>query len=140
MAASLLLQVASREFRLAVGWTEELSRFAFIGMVFIASACATLTHRHLRVSVLSDRIAEWIGPAPVAAFHLLILIGFDAVMVWYSALNFVEGLRFPNISPAIGFNQNHLFVFMSLGFAASALIHLADLLQLRRTAGARSGE
>ncbi|WP_420393674.1 TRAP transporter small permease [Acuticoccus sp.] len=128
MALSLFFQVVAREARLPVDWTEELSRFAFIAMVFLASAYATLRRRHLRVSVFSDLVARWVGPRPVAAFHLVILVAFEAVMVVYSALNFVEGLRFANISPAIGFNQNHLFVVMSVGFAASALINAADLL------------
>ncbi|MEM8664663.1 MAG: TRAP transporter small permease subunit, partial [Pseudomonadota bacterium] len=128
MAASLFLQVIAREFRLAVDWTEELSRFAFIAMVFLASAYATLRRRHLRVSVFSDLIAARIGMRPVAVFHLVILFGFDLVMVYYSALNFQEGLQFANISPALGFNQNHLFIVMCLGFAASALINLADLI------------
>lgn len=128
MAASLFLQVVAREFKLAVDWTEEMSRFVFIAMVFLASAYATLRRRHLRVSVVSDAIAGIVGDRPVAVFHLLILIGFDAVMVWYSGLNFMEGLQFPNISPSLGFNQSHLFAVMCLGFAASALINLADLI------------
>ena len=128
MAASLFFQIVAREFRLPVDWTEELSRFAFISMVFLASAYATLRRRHLRVSVFSDLVASRIGTRPVAIFHLVILAGFDAVMVWYSALNFWEGLRFANISPALGFNQNHLFAVMCVGFAASALINLGDLL------------
>lgn len=128
MALSLFLQVVAREFRLAVDWTEELSRFAFIAMVFLASAYATLRRRHLRVSVFSDLAAKAIGKRKVAAFHLVILVAFDSVMVWYSALNFWEGLQFANISPALGFNQNHLFVFMCLGFLASAIINLADLI------------
>lgn len=128
MAASLFLQVVAREFNLAVDWTEEMSRFVFIAMVFLASAYATLRRRHLRVSVVSDAIAGVVGDRPVAIFHLLILVGFDAVMVWFSALNFREGLQFPNISPSLGFNQSHLFAVMCVGFAASALINIADLL------------
>lgn len=128
MVTSLVLQIVAREFRLPVDWTEEMSRFAFISMVFLASAFATLKRRHLRVSVFSDFIAGRIGQRPVAAFHFIILFAFDSVMVWLSSLNFIEGLQFANISPALGFNQNHLFAFMCLGFAASALVNLIDLL------------
>lgn len=127
MVVSLMLQIVAREFRLPVDWTEEMSRFAFISMVFLASAFATLKRRHLRVSVFSDFIAGTVGNRAVAAFHLIILFAFDSVMVWFSALNFIEGFQFANISPALGFNQNHLFAAMCLGFAASALINLTDL-------------
>jgi len=135
MAGALLLQVLSREFQLAVDETEELSRFFFIAMVFLASAYATLRRRHLRVSVFSDAVARRIGERPVAIFHLIVLIGFDCALVWYSAMNFLDGLRFPNISPSLGFNQNNLFIVMCIGFAASALINFADLVSVLRGRG-----
>jgi TRAP-type C4-dicarboxylate transport system permease small subunit len=130
MVSSLVLQIVAREFRLPVDWTEEMSRFAFISMVFLASAYATVKRRHLRVSVFSDMIAGLIGNRAVAAFHLVILFAFDSVMVWYSGYNFVDGLQFANISPALGFNQNHLFAAMCLGFGASALVNLTDLVSV----------
>jgi TRAP-type C4-dicarboxylate transport system permease small subunit len=102
MCAALLLQIVAREFTIGADWTEELSRFAFISMVFLAAAYATLTRRHLEVTVFSDLIAMRIGRAKVAAFHCAVLLAFDAAMAWYSALNFVDGLRWPNISPALG--------------------------------------
>lgn len=127
MVSSLMLQIVAREFKLPVDWTEEMSRFAFISMVFLASAYATIRRRHLRVSVFSDFVARRIGNRAVAVFHLTILFGFDSVMVWYSGYNFVDGLQFANISPALGFNQNILFAAMCLGFGASALVNLTDL-------------
>jgi TRAP-type C4-dicarboxylate transport system permease small subunit len=127
MAISLLLQIIAREFRLPIDWTEESSRFAFIAMVFLASAYATLKRRHLRVSVFSDLAAKFLGTRVVGIYHLVILIGFDATMVFYSGGNFLEGLQFANISPALGFNQNHLFIFMCIGFTISAFINLSDL-------------
>jgi len=141
-AASLFLQVIARELWWQVDWTEELARFAFISMVFMASTYATLTDSHLRVSVFSDLVAGWIGEAPVAVFHLVILIGFDGLMVWYSGLNFVDGLHYPNISPSLDFNQNHLFLFMAVGFALSGLIHLIRLvsLPLRRSVSATGSD
>lgn len=135
MAAALFFQVISREFRLAVDWTEELSRFFFIAMVFLASAYATLRRKHLRVSVVSDLIAKAVGERPVAIFHRVVLVAFDGAMVWFSAFNFQEGLQFANISPALGFNQNYLFAVMCVGFAASALINLADLFDAIRGRG-----
>ena len=132
MVSALFLQVVARELSLAVDWTEELSRFAFITMVFIAAAYATLTRSHLRVSVFSDWISTKIGPRPLQFLHTAVLIGFAAVMVVYSTINFWDGLRFPNVSPAIGFNQNILFAGMAGGFGLIALLHLADLVTLLR--------
>ena len=132
MVASLFLQVVAREFNLRVDWTEETGRFTFISMVFIAAAYATLTGSHLRVTVISDLIARRIGQRPIQFLHTLVLIGFSAVMVYFSAFNFIDGLRYPNISPALRFNQNILFVMMSAGFAIIFLLHLRDLWVLIR--------
>lgn len=132
MVASLFLQVIAREFNLPVDWTEETGRFAFISMVFIAAAYATLTRSHLRVTVFSDLVARHIGQRPVQTFHTLVLIGFAGVMVYFSAFNFIDGLRYPNISPALRFNQNILFIMMSAGFTIIFLLHLRDLWVLMR--------
>lgn len=132
MVASLFLQVVAREFNLRVDWTEESGRFAFISMVFIAAAYATLTRSHLRVTVVSDVVARRIGHRPVQILHTLVLIGFAAVMVLFSGINFIDGLRYPNISPALRFNQNILFIMMSAGFAIIFLLHLRDLWVLIR--------
>ncbi len=132
MVGALFLQVVARELRLAVDWTEELSRFAFITMVFIAAAYSTLTRSHLRVSVFSDLVARKIGERPVQLFHTIVLIAFSAVMVYFSAFNFMDGLRFANISPALGFNQNILFIGMSAGFVVIGLLHIADFVTLAR--------
>ena len=132
MVVSLFLQVLAREFNWRVDWTEEIGRFAFISMVFMAAAYSTLTRSHLRVSVFSDLVARKIGVRPVQAFHTLFLLGFAAIMIYFSAVNFVEGLQYPNISPALRFNQNILFVAMCGGFALIFLLHLRDLWALVR--------
>lgn len=132
MVGSLFLQVIAREFRWAVDWTEETGRFSFITMVFIAAAYGTLTRSHLRVSVFSDLIASKVGPRPIVFFHTITVLIFAAVMVFFSALNFTDGLRYPNTSPALGFNQNILFVAMCVGFVIIFCLHLRDFITLIR--------
>lgn len=132
MVASLFLQVIARETGMRVDWTEETGRFAFIATVFIAAAYGTLTRSHLRVTVVSDLLARRIGPRPVQALHTVALLGFSGAMVWFSAYNFIDGLRYPNISPALRFNQNILFIAMSAGFAVIFVFHLRDLWLLLR--------
>lgn len=132
MVIALFFQVIAREFNWRVDWTEEMGRFAFISMVFMAAAYSTLTRSHLRVSVFSDLVARKIGFRPVQAVHTVVLLGFTASMVYFSAVNFVEGLQYPNISPALRFNQNILFVGMCGGFTLIFLLHLGDLWVLIR--------
>ncbi|MBD3624822.1 MAG: TRAP transporter small permease subunit [Rhodobacteraceae bacterium] len=132
MVGSLFLQVLAREFRWPVDWTEEMGRFSFITMVFIAAAYGTLTRSHLRVTVFSDLLARVVGARAIAFVHTIVLMGFAGVMVVFSWLNFVDGIRYPNISPAMGFNQNYLFISMCGGFAIILLLHLCDLIVLLR--------
>lgn len=127
MVAALFTQVLAREFRWDVDWSEELARFAFISAVFLASSYATLTKSHLQVSFLSDIVANRIGRKIVAKFHTLVQLGFDGFVVYYASINLIDGIRYANISPALGFNQNFLFVPMIAGFSLSILIHLHDL-------------
>ena len=138
MAMSLFIQIIARETSFGADWTEEMSRFSFIVMVFLASTFATLSKSHLRVSVFSDLLAGWIGERPVHLFHLLVLVVFDTLMVWYGMRNFTDGLQFPNISPAIGFNQNWLFVSLIIGFALSGVIHVVDAVSLRKPVAAEA--
>lgn len=130
MVVSLFLQVIAREFKWAVDWTEETGRFSFITMVFIAAAYGTLTRSHLSVTVFSDWISNKIGSHVVNLFHTAVVLGFAAVMVVFSALNFKDGLRYPNISPALGFNQNIMFAAMCIGFVLIFLLHFRDLIKL----------
>lgn len=132
MVAALFLQVLSRELHWSVDWTEELGRFFFISMVFFAAAYGTLTRSHLRVSVFSDLLAKWVGVRAVDLLHTIVLIIFAAMMVVYSWINFTDGLRYPNISPALGFNQNYLFIAMLAGFAIIMIFHFIDLVTLMR--------
>lgn len=53
-------------------------------------------------------------------------------MAFFAWNNFVDGLRYPNTSAALGFNQNNLFVAMSTGFAIIFVLHLRDLVVLLR--------
>jgi len=132
MVAALFLQVLAREFRWPVDWTEEMSRFAFIAMTFLAAAYNTLTRSHLRVTVFADQLAKVIGQRSIDFIHAIILAGFAGLMTVYSWLNLTDGIRYPNISPAMGFNQNYLFTAMCLGFALICLLHLKDLSDLVR--------
>lgn len=133
MVGSLFLQVLAREFRWAVDWTEESARFTFIAMVFIAAAYATLTESNLRVTVFTNWLAGRIGQKPITIVHSLILIAFGCVMVYYSIVNFQEGMQYPNISPAIGFNQNYLFIFMIFGFVVITALQIAALFSILRS-------
>lgn len=129
MVLVLFVQILAREFGISIGWTEELARFSFIAMVFVATSYATLNNSHLRVSVFADWLKSKLGPAPVEVFHASILLLFSMLMTFYAGLNYVEGFQYKNISPATGINQNFLFIFFVVGFALNSLFHFIEFAQ-----------
>ena len=115
---SLLLQVFSREVGWQVDWTEELARFSFLVMVFTSASFASSRMTHLNVSVFSDFAARWtVSKWIVEKLQLACILVFDGLFCWYASSNIVEGLRYPTISPSLGFNESLLFIAPALFFA-----------------------
>ncbi|MEQ8654135.1 MAG: TRAP transporter small permease [Kiloniellales bacterium] len=73
-------------------WAEELSRLAFVWATFIAAASLLHHDKHIRVTVVTDRLGE--GGQRVARVLALLFVLFLAVtVVWYGtpiAINSLE--------------------------------------------------
>jgi len=128
MVGALALQIIAREFGLQVDWTEELSRFSFIAMVFLGASYATQTGAHLRVSAFADLMARW-KPLRwlIPKLEFLAVLVFDGLFFWYCIGNLIEGMRYVNASPALNFNENLLFISPLIGFGASIIYRLMGL-------------
>ena len=129
MVGALFLQIVSLQFGLQIDWTEELSRFAFITMVFVSASYASHAGSHLRVDAFADLIGKW-PPAGwlIVRVQFLAILLFDALFFWYCVVNLLEGLQYPNLSPAIGFNENLLFLAPCIGFGAAVLSRLMSVI------------
>ncbi|MZR31644.1 TRAP transporter small permease [Sneathiella litorea] len=123
MVGSLFFQVLARQMRWQLDWTEELARFSFIAMIFVAASYATQTGAHLRVEFFSDliskmgRTSRWI----VSQLQWCAVLTFDVLFTWYSIENLKEGFRYPNLSPTLNFNENILFLAPAIGFSAAII-------------------
>lgn len=128
MVGALALQIIAREFRLQVDWTEELSRFAFVAMVFVSASYATQTGAHLRVSAFADLMARWkpLGWL-IPKLEFLAVLVFDCLFFWYCIDNLIDGLRYVNASPALNFNENLLFIAPLVGFGAAIIYRLMGI-------------
>ncbi|NYS78280.1 MULTISPECIES: TRAP transporter small permease subunit [Halomonadaceae] len=127
MVLVVLLQVIGRRFNIGVEWTEEVSRFFFVSFVFISASYATLTNSDLRIGMLYDLLVRLIGKKPMRLLIFLLLITFDFMMVVFCFQNLMDGIRYPSISPSLGFNTNYLYALVMLGFLMSAIGRLLNI-------------
>ncbi|MHA7915433.1 TRAP transporter small permease subunit [Alloalcanivorax xenomutans] len=124
MVLALLLQIFGRSFNAGLEWTEELSRFAFISFVFISASYSSLTKSDLRIGVFSDWLSRRLGRGTMEGITTALLLLFDVLMIIYCYRNVIDGIKYPSVSPVLGFNTNYLFVVLILAFALSALSRL----------------
>jgi len=143
MVGSLFFQVVARHMHWQLDWTEELSRFAFIAMIFVAASYATQSGSHLRVEFFSDlianinRVSRWI----IEQLQWLAVLSFDVLFTWYSIENLIEGSRYPNYSPALNFNENLLFLAPTIGFSVAVIFRvLSKFVEPPEISGPSSGE
>ncbi len=121
MVLALLLQIIGRSFNAGMEWTEEMSRFAFISFVFISGSYSSLMKADLKIGVFSDWLGRCIGRKPVEGLITALLLLFDLLMVVYCVRNVIDGIKYPSVSPVLGFNTNYLFGVLVLAFILSAL-------------------
>lgn len=125
---SLVLQVVSRQLGWQVDWTEELARFSFLVMVFAGASYASGKMSHLRVSVFSDFASRWRWSGMITrGLQWTAVMAFDSLFCGLAIMNVVEGLRYPNISPSLGFNESLLFLAPAAFFAIAVVQRLLRL-------------
>ena len=132
MVGALFLQIVARQLNLQIDWTEELSRFAFIAMVFVSASYASQTGSHLRVDAIADMLGRW-RPAGwiIKRLQFIAILTFDCLFFWYCIENLLEGIQYANKSPALGFNENLLFLAPIIGFGAAILSSLLSMIYER---------
>ncbi|WP_339164540.1 TRAP transporter small permease [Siminovitchia sp. FSL W7-1587] len=89
MTIVLAIHIALRYFfQGGILWSDELSRFAMIGIVYLGAASATRDNTHMTVSIFEDRwpsLRQWLAPvqgAVMIAYSLfLIIFGIQALEV-----------------------------------------------------------
>jgi TRAP-type C4-dicarboxylate transport system permease small subunit len=124
MVLALLLQIIGRSFNVSVAWTEELSRFAFISFVFIGASYSSLMKSDLKIGMFSNWLSKVIGIRLMERLITALILLFDVLMVIYCFKNLLDGVKYPTMSPALGFNINYLYVVLVVAFVLSALSRL----------------
>ena len=98
----------------SLAWAEEMSRFCFIGTVYLGTAVAAQRLAHVRVTAqfmlmpVKARLAFRI-------FADLILIGFNLSLAYLSAGFVAEAVEFDEISATLGINIAYVEAVIPIG-------------------------
>ena len=118
MTVSLLLQIY---YRYVVGkslpWSEELSRFSFLFLVFMVISLSVKNKSHIRVTVQFD----WLPPKwknIMLVISDLIWFVFNCFIIYTGFKLYIEmgGESRNYISPVLGINLKYVYVILPIGF------------------------
>jgi TRAP-type C4-dicarboxylate transport system permease small subunit len=99
MVFTVFTQVLSRMiFKVPVGWSEELSRFGFIWLVFLSSALAIIREEHFRILIFTEKF-PFIIKKYLDIIAKIIGLFFSVYMTWYGFL--ITKLTWAQLSPAM---------------------------------------
>jgi len=97
IVCAVAAQVFLRALGIPVPWTEEMSRYAFVALVFVGSFLAYATGRHIVINVLVERLPKKISQilsffvnATIAWFLVLLVRGMHAYMLASQAVRSVS--------------------------------------------------
>jgi len=132
----LSVQVLSRfVFNAPIDYTEELSRFGLIWLVFIGAAHATHLNEHFIVTVVVDNI-RFPGKAIYLFLVDLLVIVFFVGLIYYGAK---LAWKNPRIEPALDLSMGWAYLAVPVG-CSMALYHLVLTLYRARVLGDTSVE
>lgn len=116
-------------------WGEELARYAFIYLAWIAAAAAVRDRAHIRIDVLVNlggprvqRLAWWLSDIATLVLAVWAL--------WLSISPVLTSLNFGSVTPGLRLSQAMFLVAIPIGFLliASRVVQtmLADIRRIRR--------
>lgn len=119
-------------FNFSLDWTEELSRYIFICLVYVAASLAVQKRRHVRVEIIDMLLG------PKALHYLNILV--QCVWMAFSILIAVEGYdvaqnELTQLSPALGVSMAIFYGIIPFGFGLMSLRLLQNIVADIRKGG-----
>lgn len=127
MIVSTFLQVVFRfVFNAPLYWTEELSRYSFVYIVFIGAAWAGRQGMHLGVDYFTSKLPEKTRRCLKVVMDVLILV-FSAVIVFVGIS--VVPINFRQLSPALNIPMGAVYAAIPIGFLLLFIYYLNHLME-----------
>lgn len=125
----ILLQIIFRTFSLNIQWTEEASRYSFIGMVFFGSVSAVRHGAHIAITTLVDMLPLSIRRWVDVLVHLMIM-AMSGILA-YSTLILSRSAQGVTSSVMRWFQMNYLYIpvgILCVLMFAAALLRILELI------------
>ena len=127
MCTLIFLQIILRVVGMPLVWSEEISRYLFVWMIYLAGSKAVRNGRHLSVGILPIMLK---GKAKQALFILANIITFVFLLILsYNCFLLLQrmGVR-PQFAPASGINMIYAYAAPALGTAMMTVRCLQNVL------------
>lgn len=113
-------------FNFSLDWTEEMSRYIFIGLVYVAASLGVKKRRHVRVEII-DMVLN------ATLLHYLNII-LNVIWMLFSILIAVEGYNvamgeITQLSPALGVSMAVFYAIIPCTFMLMAFRILQNIVQ-----------
>jgi C4-dicarboxylate transporter DctQ subunit len=114
-------QVLSRFiFNLSLGWSEEISRFLFVWLVYISAAMAAKHRRHIRVELIDQflprTLSKWAG-----LLSDLLWIFFSLFVAYQGFIVMQKIMGHGQLSPAVQLPMGWVYLVIPFGFVLMAI-------------------
>ncbi|MBA9027412.1 MULTISPECIES: TRAP transporter small permease [Bacillaceae] len=114
-------QVLSRfVFNISIGWTEEISRYFFVWLIYLSAAMAAKHGRHIRVEIIDTffprSISKWFG-----LLSDILWVAFTIFVAFYGYEMVMMMMGHGQLSPAVQLPMWLVYSIIPIGYALIAL-------------------
>ncbi len=120
----ITLQIFSRTFHFSLYWSEELSIYLFLGLVFLGGAFAYLKGENFRITTFVDKFPPKVKRI-TDIIILLITVGIMFVIIATSIIYIIEIWGSSTLS--LGWNKALIVTIVPVGYAIICLKVLKDI-------------
>lgn len=114
-----------------MAWSEELSRYLFVWVVFIATAYASGEKVHIGVTALVERLPKTAARAVELVCYILCLV-FSGVLIYYTLKIMSVQISFGQTSPSLHLPMSVAYAGMAVGgvfMLCHYVIHIFNFFQ-----------
>ena len=128
MSIVILLQIILKWFHMPLSWSEELARYMFIWLIYIASSYAVKKRSHIKVEILSLLMKEK-GNFILDIIADVAFLVFATVIAYFGWIATYK-IAFVNVqqSPSMHINMGWAYMSFALGCTLMAIRIIQDLI------------